>query len=537
MPLRIIPTPKNATPPEVVTYLGEFGIDLSDLAPEQVAMFVAARNAARYVESLELPVASKPEPSHGASLAERELEMILQRTAHDSAYHETSLPADDMGVGAIGSSHDLPRLFPTQWLLEDVQPTLFYHKLADGELLMPVWQRPSSGCHNSYDDTPARDLIDNAATPTARRQHAYVLLDVSRSMNDRDRRGTVARGLALAFLRHGQRGRCHLNCRPFNAEVQALSSGRGEGALEQLARRIIALPNAGQTRIQAALETAVQDVRRTGPCRRADIMLISDGISRLTRCPLSREALHTFILGELPESSREPRQAMVLPHEHVNLSQAAARTGDPASGGTEADSIAVLEGWSKSFHQVGAPEFTRLLTPSRADVQAATRLLRERMERLDPDSTLDIADALHRLHRNAAFLLEQWKRIHGREHSLPEEETTLKQYLASAAGHDGSVDGNPASLQGSTRALAAPCGKGSELLRRSARHQARRSSNEQTALFSSHSSGATAAGPSGSISLLAQMLWPLRKLSGLLRRLLRLRLRDRSNADEPPQNR
>lgn len=399
------PTPgsfANHRVPDIVAYLGEFDLDLADVVPEQLAMFLAARHAADFVEPLEAHVASKSEPFRRSSLVERETEELLERTAHDSVYRDGRLPADEMDVGAIGGPQDLSRLFPTQWLMEEVQPALFYRKLAQRELIMPVWQSPTSGWRDSYDDIPRRDIVDARAVPTTTRQHAYVLLDVSRTMNDRDRRGTVARGFALAFLRHGYRTRCRLNFRPFTHEVGDLSSGSGGTALRDLARRVIALPNAGQTRIQTALERAVDDVRRAGPCRRADIMLISDGISRLTTNPLGEETLHTFILGEMGDAE------------------------------TESGAVATLREWSQSFHRIRDRQFTELLAPGRADVDAAMEVLQTALHCRETDPSAVTTAALRRLRDNAAFLLDQWKRTSAERESRPAEVAAWEDRLAAA---------------------------------------------------------------------------------------------------------
>ncbi len=386
--------------PDVVEYLGDFGMSLADVTPQQLAMFVAARNATHSVERLEIPVAPRAEEASGTSLAERQTEEILERTAHDAGYQNVRIPADQMDVGTISGLQDLPRVFPTQWLLEDVQPAMFYKMLADQELLMPVWQQPTEGWQDSYDWTHHRDLVEDRAEPTAAKQHAYVLLDVSRTMNDRDRRGTVARGLALAFLRHGYRTRSQLNLRPFTDEVGELSSGFGRPGLGQLCQRVLELPNAGQTRIQTALEQAVQDIRRDGPCHRADIMLISDGISRLSNNPLDDEALHTFILGNVFDSRGE--------------------TG----------TVATLKEWSRSLHRVWNRRFAELLAPSWADVQTANRTLQAALKQHQADASSVLAETLRRLHDNAKSLLREWKRTLAKGEALPPEARALEDELS-----------------------------------------------------------------------------------------------------------
>ena len=74
-------------------------------------------------------------------------------------------------------------------------------------------------------------------------------------MQDRDRRGTVARGLALEFLRQGRKQGAWLNLRPFAVEVGALSSGAGdERSLQRALDQVPAtageeLPESRQVRV------------------------------------------------------------------------------------------------------------------------------------------------------------------------------------------------------------------------------------------------------------------------------------------------
>ena len=145
--------------------------------------------------------------------------------------------------------------------------------------------------------------------------------------------GRLLAGLRLAFLLKGHQQRSQLNFRPFTDQAADLSSGSSPDDFHRIVRRVIDIPNGGQTRIQKALEQAVQDIRKAGPCLRADVMLISDGISRLTENPFHGEHLHTFLVADLMSE-------------------------DESTG-----IIATLREWSTTFRRVWKSRFKEILTP------------------------------------------------------------------------------------------------------------------------------------------------------------------------------
>ena len=385
----------------LVSYLAEFGWTLADVIPAELAMIVAARNATALIDSLEIPVASRPPSQSGPSLAEHDTQRIEEMTAYCDRWLNSRLPDDEMDVGQAGGIEDLPRIFPTQWLMEDLQPAMFYSRFAAAELMMPIWQRPTRNPRDSSDSVRRRDLSQTAGPTDTAKQHAYVLLDTSRTMNDHDRRGTVARGLALAFLLHGYRQRSRLNLRPFTADVGDLSHGTTKDDLQAIARRVLRLPNSGQTRIQTALEKAVADVREAGPCLRADILLISDGISRLSKKPLGEERLHTFILGDLLESE------------------------------AQAGTIATLKDWSTTFQRIWSHRFADILVPTAADLETAADAMDRFVESCRNDSTGGRASDLNRVLENVRSLLREFRR--GLERTpLPPALTDLEERLCAA---------------------------------------------------------------------------------------------------------
>ncbi|NUQ62917.1 MAG: VWA domain-containing protein [Pirellulales bacterium] len=383
--------------PDLVQYLAQFGLDLSDVRPQQTFMFLAARNAAHYLDDLEVPIGVESRRTSDASLLEREDESILDVIASDDRSLESHLPADEMDVRLIRSTEDLPRIFPLEWLWEVYFPGLFYAKLAQRELLMPEWQRAEPGAGELAQEIFRREVVEDSSIDESPRLHAYVLLDTSTTMQDHDRRGIIARGLALEFLRRSHRQGARLLLRPFTDETGELSVGYGWDDFLAITRRLIELPNAGQTRIQAALEQVVQDLRGAGPCLGANILLITDGISRLSQNPLTREELHTFILGDLYDEQRA------------------------------AGAIATLKEWSRTFRRVWQTRFPEILTPTQDDCRQSVLFLQSAL-----DGRSDVPGGNARLRRvleNSKALLREFKRSLARGTPLPPDIRALEGQL------------------------------------------------------------------------------------------------------------
>ena len=404
-------------PRDLIGYLAEFDLTLADLTAEQVSMFVAARNVAGYVKGLDAPVGSRRREGEEAALEVHQADKTVDLSTYDTEALQIHLPSDGMEVSPIRGVEDLSRIFPVQWLLEELQPDLFYAKLAQRELLMPEWQRPAPGA-DFEEEAPDRQRVDDEAAAESAKQHAYVLLDVSSTMQDRDRRGIVARGLALEFLRHGQKQGAWLNLRPFAVEVGTLSSGEGADAFRTITRRIIELPNLGQTRIQAALDQAVLDIRGAGPCRGASIILVTDGISRLLRNPLADEKLHTFILGDLFEDT------------------------------DESGTITTLKQWSETFHHIWQNRCAEIVAPTLHDCQTAARLLEETLRQYRENPSPAAAARLDRLLKNVKYLVSEYRRRLGKRASVPAEVRLLDgSLIAAERTFQQAIDQSPAAAE------------------------------------------------------------------------------------------
>ncbi len=210
-------------------------------------------------------------------------------------------------------------------------------------------------------------------------------------------------GPALAFLLKGRQRRSRLNFRPFTGQVDELSSGSTKEEFHAIVRRVIEVANSGQTRIQTAARAGRPRHTQEGPCLRADVMLITDGISRLTENPFREENLHTFLIGDLMAEDK----SMEIVH--------------------------LLREWSRTFRCVWLSRYKDLLRPALGDIQAADRQLQALAERAT-QATEDEAARLHRMLENVKFLIAQWKQAAGRKAPVPAELRAIEEGLAATAG-------------------------------------------------------------------------------------------------------
>jgi hypothetical protein len=361
-------------------------------------MFIAERNLAQSVDWLKIHVAAKPYPGSNSALFERQLEDTLVESVHDPKNQESDLPDNSMDVQRIRGIEDLPRILPMQWILESCCSELFFARLSRRELLMPLWHQDEEAPGDTMAHVSHHELEMTRTRSVRGKLHAYLLLDVSTTMNDIDRRGTVARGLALAFLRKGYYEGTWLNLRPFAGHVGDLTSGIGKESFHRIARRIIELSNCGQTRIQAALETAVEDIYRSGPCLGAAIMLITDGLARLTKNPLTHQKLHTFLLGELEQDS---------------------------------DTFVTLKDWSTTLQRVWPGNYGEILALTDQDSRVLVQELEKRLEPPYHEDKESLAETLQVM-EHLRFIIQQWRRALGRQGIVPGELKALEDQLAKA---------------------------------------------------------------------------------------------------------
>jgi len=398
---------------ELSAFIRSFGVPLSSLTGDQVLCFLAARSLLREVEDLSVPVAS--ERGKGRVDVQISAQDDAERPADSSSGDETQRhPSRAFSIGRAGVK-DLAKILPQH---RCYSPRQLLYLLANGKLTKKVHLRdePKVGQEERREHR-AKDLSERGSPTTEAAPRAYVLLDVSQSMNgaidknDRypDQRGVVGRGLALAFLLMAQDRGSQLHFRPFSSQVGERMSAREPREIASICREMFSLKNGGTTALQKALEVSVQDLAAIDRGTRIDVMLITDGLSSATKNPFEGRFLHTFLLGD-----------------------ACAAEEDGGTGIYEK-----LQAWSASFRKIEVERFGRMLEPRESDLKAFADLIRQANGQVQNASTREELDRLSNLMSSAEAIVSAARRYGGEPSESLRE---LAQNLSEFHNRFGSVE-------------------------------------------------------------------------------------------------
>ncbi len=278
-------------------FVAQFGIhDLGELTESQIFAFVAARNTSPLIDLLQIPRGKDAtgESAHGT------YDLHRQKTSLGPSLREFlgSPPMIDQEWEVLRDPEDIPEAIPEDLLLRRLAPKEFLRRLTEGELLRSAWVQEDI---DPLKETPieTQDLAirhQEKAAKVDARPFGYLLLDASESMGSgRDRRNEVARGIALAFLlsqfESGNPTVVHL----FRHELSPLIGGEGRAAFESAVSAVLAHSHEGMTSLQGALKILADSMRQDHA--RIDIVVITDGVTRLLQNPVEDAHLHTFLVG------------------------------------------------------------------------------------------------------------------------------------------------------------------------------------------------------------------------------------------------
>lgn len=364
---------ESGAPPDeaLPRYLARFGIhELGALTPSQLFIFVAARNLAWTTDRFALP------PGEATAPGDERLPQS-PRPAPDpitAPLQSRDTWSDDRESAPIASASDLPYIYPSEWRLRQASPSLFYLKVLEREVRMPrvVLREPEAG---DAGDEPLSRAAPEPRPDAPPAPNAYVLVDCSQSMASRDRRGLVARGAALAFLLAAWRSGYHLRARPFRDDAGGLAEGSGRDGLLTVAREVLRWRDEGSTSIQTACDTVEEEFLAAGTERRLDLLIISDGISRLNpRKPAATAHIHALIIhGAGEDEARAPRRTARL------FVDASDEENERPESEIERGRRILRENWCDpgSFVDLWSDQREQALRPRASDVFALVELLRE----------------------------------------------------------------------------------------------------------------------------------------------------------------
>lgn len=332
-------------------YISQFGFyDLGELTDAQMFALVAARNTAPLIDLLRIPRGRDTRGVGGHAT----YDLFRRKTSLGPGIQAflASSPSSDQEWEVLRDPEDIPEAIPEDLLLRRLAPQEFLRRLTEGELLRSAWiQDEIDDTHQTPTETPdTQTRRRETASQDDARPYGYLLLDASESMGTaRDRRDEVARGLALAFLLSqfdsGNPTVLHL----FRHELSPQLGGEGRPSFESAVAAILAHSHEGMTNLQGALKLLTETM--TARQARVDIVLITDGVTRLTDNPVGDSHLHTFLVGVRPEEF-------------------------DAVGATQyQESLLKLKSWSDFMFRIEPSVMDQASVPRRQDVLDVARLL------------------------------------------------------------------------------------------------------------------------------------------------------------------
>lgn len=348
------------------------GVNPSAVGKDQVLFFVAARALLHDIEKLALPTAR--ESSTGQHEVQNPKKSHVEHVTDGrvlDGYQRPPSAVWTIGSAAVG---DLPHIFPHQLCYTRKQ--LFY-LLGNNKLMMRKMMREVPDTENSRRAEERLEEQAGKGAPSGSTPRAYVLLDVSQSMNGEkerderrpDQRGAIARGLALAFLLSSKERGAQLHFRPFSSRVGERVTAREPRETHAIATEILELKNDGTTGLQKALDESVKDLEGCAGDTRIDVMLVTDGVSHLSKNPFQGRHLHTFLLGDACQELK-----------------------DGGSGVLEK-----LAEWSATFERIRKRSFGDLLRPRAQDLKMYSELVTTAKNKLDRAHSIDEVAAFESL--------------------------------------------------------------------------------------------------------------------------------------------
>lgn len=375
---------------DLETYLLRFGIlDIGAVNPQQLHMFLAAKNIVPLLEHINLRGRVNQQADQGLQ-ANFISEGIDASKLDRAELREASLPTHQVDIDYISSLQDIYDMLPEYWGLWWSNPDLFVDRLLKGQIPRLVPLAPQASTQEQAEQMReigmSRATVNPQYDPNTK--EAYTLLDVSESTASGDQRGIVMRGMALAFTNEARQLEFSLRFRAFTTELAELIFGADRKAFLAIVEKIISQPASGQTDIQHALQQCAEDIAQSKSVFPPEILIITDGASRLTENPLNGARLHTFIV--------EPRRTSFDPRNIDEYSR----------------STIALMNWSSSSTRFEAKFLPHVLRPSPSDLES----FRTQLDSLEEDLKTIYSQGMFKVIQqrvlNIKYLLEQYE-LHG----------------------------------------------------------------------------------------------------------------------------
>lgn len=395
LPQREKEKPEVSTLMTVELYMRDFGFfpGKEYISPEYVEQFYIALKLDRYIKDLKISIATEPDNESPKQLIEKEVQKERSKTTYTEGEREALNPTNTMDIDTISDLNQLPEIMPNEWLLEEVDSNLFLQKATEYALLRPIWTEVTRTPTVSTETVLEKELVEVQAPKTEKKQHAFVLRDISGSTFGTDNRYVMIRGLALAFLRRGYLQGSEMGLRDFDGYVYPLQKGKTQQELRVLAEYLMTSASGANTDIEAAIRQAVEDIKQGGVFHRADILLLTDGEASLGQNPLCDIKLHTIMVGE----------------EGANPE---------------------LQRWSETFQFLSPESMPSLLQPKKSEIVETGKSTSKLIEKIDSVHTQQDAKTLSQEIESLQQIIGTMRRHDQNDNqNLSEQEQQLQELL------------------------------------------------------------------------------------------------------------
>jgi len=241
----------------------EFGL-FDEVERHLPAEFAAIYEIARVLERPDHPLAQRLAPLFWLGQSETPSDV-----AEASSPVKQHFTAEEYDAELIRHYRDVVHIYPHQFLLPE---EVFYHRLAERSLWMPVARPPHVYGYQTH---------GNVYAPDIRKQKVYVLFDTSASMQSHWRI-QLAKAITYLFLRRNQAELGEIFLRTFDVQPGELHHAYDQPSFERLLRTVLRLQAVGQgTALEQAIVTAAEEIRRRPALVQSEILLITDGIAYL----------------------------------------------------------------------------------------------------------------------------------------------------------------------------------------------------------------------------------------------------------------
>lgn len=214
---------------------------------------------------------------------------------------ETQTTADSEDVDVIDnmrSLKEIPSILKKQFMLPD---EIFDQKLIFRDLL--VKRKIQNEIRYSLDSF-VEDRNKMSMEKFLRRQRSYILMDISGSTKKKNRL-LLEKAIILNYLENNQKEKGEIFFRAFNHDLGPLYRTAQQSDYKYILNMAI-LPqkSSGQTNIEKALLQAIDDVKEFSIDEKAEILLLTDGLSFVDATKILEKSdsikIHIILIGKDP---------------------------------------------------------------------------------------------------------------------------------------------------------------------------------------------------------------------------------------------